>query len=260
MTKLVRARVIGLLLTVIALTGAAAARDLSGWRGRKLAKAKATSKATPAAGVKPRPVARKATMPPAPSAPSAPIAGCLTWLRKAKVPFHGGDARPGIAIPVVVDGPIAGVTYRTTSDKATSLVLDCALVYALWLAGPALREEGIHTALYSASYQVRNVRGTSKRSKHSYGLALDVHYFLTDDDEKWSVLDDYESGLGDELDCIGTPSTDAARGLRTLYCRFTLGNIFHLVLGPDDNADHHNHFHLEAPAWGQPAKKLLSRR
>jgi len=167
------------------------------------------------------------------------------------VPWAVASARPGIREPIEVRGPIAGVEYYTENSKKAPLVLDCALVEALLEAGPIFRDEGIRRARYSASYQVRNIRGTSKRSKHSYGLALDVHSFEDDDGEKLSVLDDYEQGLGDDVDCIGEPDTEAARSLRTLYCRFTRGTIFHLVLGPDDNADHHNHFHLEAPPWGE---------
>jgi hypothetical protein len=284
---MIRRHCIGLCMVVLALSGAAAARDLSGWRGhtmvadkgttkaaakkqaaKKVAAKKVAAKKAAARRAAVRKSARKQTVAAVPIddvAPPPATGGrspCMTALARANVPARATSPRPGIQEPVEVLGPIAGVEYHSLSSKSAPLILDCSLVEALDEAGPLFRDEGIKRANYSASYQIRNVRGTNQPSKHSYGLALDVHTFVTDQDETLSVLDDYEQGLGDELDCIGAPDTDAARALRTLYCRFTLGPIFHLVLGPDDNADHHNHFHLEAPPWDKrkPRSPMLSPR
>jgi hypothetical protein len=174
---------------------------------------------------------------------------CLTELQRASVPFTALDEDfRGIATPVQVNGPLGGITYKNM-DGDHRLVLDCSLVYSLVQAGPMLRAEGLVQANYSSSYQIRNVRGTASLSKHSFGLALDVHSWTRDDGTKLSVLDDYEKGLGDDVDCVGSPSDDAARSLRTLFCEFTRGSVFRKVLTPDYNYDHRNHFHLEAAPW-----------
>ena len=66
------------------------------------------------------------------------------------------------------------------------------------------------------------------------------------------VVRDFEPNVGkwavvaDQLECIGHPRTDAGRLLRTLACRLRASSIFREVITPDDNADHHDHIHLEA--------------
>ena len=156
-------------------------------------------------------------------------------------------SRPGIAQGVQVDGPIGGVTY--TSDAHAPLVLDCSLVVSLAEAGRYLTELGIDHATYSSAYQVRNVRGTNHRSKHSFGLALDVHTFSGPDLGTLSVERDFEQGLGDDVDCIGAPLTEGGATLKILECQLVRSGLFYLVLNPDYDADHYNHYHLEARPW-----------
>jgi hypothetical protein len=65
------------------------------------------------------------------------------------------------------------------------------------------------------------------------------------------VTRDFEPGVGRwavtaQDDCIGRPRTAVGRALRTLACRLRASSIFREVITPDDNADHHDHFHLEA--------------
>jgi hypothetical protein len=155
--------------------------------------------------------------------------------------------RPGIAQGVEVTGPIGGVTY--TSDAQQALVLDCSLVVSLAEAGRYMTALGIDHATYSSAYQVRNVRGTNHRSKHSFGLALDVHTFTGPGLGTLSVERDFEQGLGDDVDCIGAPATEGGAVLKTLECQLVRSGLFFLVLNPDYDSDHYNHFHLEARPW-----------
>jgi hypothetical protein len=161
-------------------------------------------------------------------------------------------SRPGIAFGVEVDGPLGGVTY--TSDAGKPLVLDCSLVVSLVEAGRYFSAWGIDHATYSSAYQVRNVRGTNHRSKHSFGLALDVHTFRGPDLGTLSVERDFEQGLGDGVDCIGAPLTEGGAILKTLECQLVRSGLFHLVLNPDYDSDHYNHFHLEALPWSERAE------
>ncbi len=156
-------------------------------------------------------------------------------------------SRPGIAEGVEVSGPIGGVTYASDAQKA--LVLDCSLVVSLAEAGGYLAALGIDHATYSSAYQVRNVRGTNHRSKHSFGLALDIHTFSGPDLGTLSVERDFEQGLGDDVDCVGTPMTEAGDILKVLECQLIRSGLFYLVLNPDYDSDHYNHYHLEARPW-----------
>ncbi|MCG8424246.1 MAG: extensin family protein [Proteobacteria bacterium] len=175
-------------------------------------------------------------------------ASCFRALEELGVRYQRVE-RPGIAIAVRVRGDLGGVTYRGYRKKP--LVLDCSLVVSLAVAGRYMAQHGIERATYSSSYQRRKVRGTDRWSKHAFGLALDVHVFAGSAAGQLSVKDDYERGLGDDADCIGQPKTSAGTVLRQLTCQFLGSDLFRMVLTPDTDAAHHNHFHLEAKPWSE---------
>jgi hypothetical protein len=175
------------------------------------------------------------------------VAGdCLDELDARGVAYHRIKQK-GIAIAVEIDGPLGGVTYHA-ADRA--LWLDCSLAVSLDEAGPYLTALGITDASFSSSFSKRNVRGTHKPSKHSYALAIDLHTFAGDGIGALDVSKDFEQGLGDAVDCIGAPLTEAGAILSTLRCQLVQSGLFRLVLTPDYDDAHHNHFHLEARVWG----------
>ena len=173
---------------------------------------------------------------------------CLDALDELGVDYKQVPKR-GIQTAVEVHGPIGGIHYMAYRE-GTRLVLDCSLVEALASIGPILAEHGIDSVRYSSAYERRNIRGTNRPSKHSFGLAIDVHTFISGD-RAYTVKEDYEQGLGDDYDCIGEPLTEAGRLLRTIHCRLQRSQRFRIVLTPDFDADHYNHFHIEAPRWDQ---------
>lgn len=170
---------------------------------------------------------------------------CFRTLTKLGVDFISADRR-GIDMGVRIRSPLGGVTFKHYDDKP--LIIDCSLAVSLAAAGRWLIEHGIDTAHYSDAYRVRNIRGTRKRSNHSYGLAIDVHSF-SGEELSLRVKDDYEQGLGDSVDCIGRPLTQAGTVLRTLDCQLRRSGLFRFVLDPDYDANHYNHFHLEVVPW-----------
>jgi hypothetical protein len=178
----------------------------------------------------------------------APAGDCHAALDARGVTWTA-TTRPGIADAVLVSGPIAGVTFASMTDQPRPLVLDCSLVVSLAEAGRYLADLGIDHAEYSSAYQIRNVRGTNHRSKHSFGLALDVHTWSGPAIGTLSVARDFEQGLGDDVDCVGAPATEAGMALKVLECQLIRSGLFYLVLNPDYDADHYNHYHLEVRPW-----------
>ncbi len=174
--------------------------------------------------------------------------GCLERLDRLGVVYESVHRR-GIEEAVEIQGPLGGVEFRAYKE-GVPLVLDCSLVYSLVKAGRYLSAHGIDAVRYSSAYDRRNIRGTRRPSKHSFGLAIDVHTFIAGD-EAYTVKEDYEQGLGDDFDCIGEPLTEAGRLLRTLDCQLSRSELFRIVLTPDFDADHYNHFHIEALAWDE---------
>jgi hypothetical protein len=85
------------------------------------------------------------------------------------------------------------------------------------------------------SYACRNVAGSSKRSAHARAEAVDVAAFVLEDGRRISVLDDWDDGTADERKFLRTVQQSACKRFGT-------------VLGPEYNAAHRDHLHLE---WGQ---------
>lgn len=170
---------------------------------------------------------------------------CLAELDARHVAWKHAS-RPGIAIAVELTGTIGGIAL-TSEDQP--LVIDCSLAVSLDEAGRYLRDLGIAKATFSSAYSRRNVRGTNHPSKHSYGLAIDVHTFAGPGLGTLRVDRDYEQGLGDDVDCVGAPLTQGGAVLKILQCQLVRSGLFHLVLSPDYDDAHHDHFHLEAKPW-----------
>jgi hypothetical protein len=175
-------------------------------------------------------------------------ASCLAELDARHVSYKRA-VRPGIAVAVEVTGPLGGVTYASSDQQ---LVIDCSLAVSLAEAGRYLRALGFEKATFSSAYSRRNVRGTDRPSKHSYGLAIDVHTFTAPEPVGLLRIDrDYEQGLGDAVDCVGHPLTQGGAALKILQCQLVRSGLFHLVLSPDYDDAHHDHFHLETKPWSE---------
>jgi hypothetical protein len=179
---------------------------------------------------------------PAIAAANAPR-DCLAELDARRVAYKRA-AQPGIAIGVAIAGRLGGIDYT-----GEPLVIDCSLAVSLDEAGRYLRDLGIARVTVASAYSRRNVRGTNRPSKHSFGLAVDVSTLGA-----LRVDRDYERGLGDDVDCVGRPQTREAAALKILQCQLVRSGLFHLVLSPDYDDDHRDHFHLEALPWRERAE------
>lgn len=172
-------------------------------------------------------------------------ASCRAELTARGVPFKVA-ARPGIANAVEITATLGGLAYTSYGQP---LVIDCSLAVSLDEAGKYVRALGLDKAMFSSAYSRRTVRGTDRPSKHSFGLAIDIHSFSTVADTL-RIDRDYEQGLGDDVDCVGKPLTQGGATLKILQCQLVRSGLFFLVLSPDYDDAHHDHFHLEVKPWG----------
>jgi hypothetical protein len=175
---------------------------------------------------------------------------CTAELERRGVEFKSVK-KSGIAHGVEIAGPLGGIQWDA-ADR--TLVIDCSLAVSLDEAGRYLKELGIDKATFSSAYSKRNVRGTNRPSKHSYGLAVDVHTFTFGAAGALGTIRvdrDYEQGLGDDVDCVGRPLTQGGAVLKIMQCQLVRSGLFHLVLSPDYDDAHHDHFHLEAKPWSE---------
>jgi hypothetical protein len=171
--------------------------------------------------------------PKARTAASSVVGGpaCLAELATRGVRFSKSEPVLGVATPVVVQGPIAGVRFYTLEKKP--FVVDCRLALALSEIAPDLRALGVSEARFSGAYVYRTSH-PGRMSLHAYGLAIDLHEFKVNG-EGLLVKRAFEKGRG---------CTSALPLLNQLACRVRDRRLFHEQIGPDDNAAHHDHFHL----------------
>ena len=178
-----------------------------------------------------------------------PLGPCTAALTARKVAWKPAS-RPGIAHAVEITGSLGGVALSSPSGP---LVIDCSLAVSLDEAGRYLRDAGIDAATFSSAYSRRKVRGTNRPSKHSFGLAIDVQVFRGPVLGTLHVDRDYEQGLGDAVDCLGRPLTEGGAVLKRLQCQLARSGLFQLVLSPDFDDAHHDHFHLQVKPWAERA-------
>jgi hypothetical protein len=186
---------------------------------------------------------------------------CLQALRDRGVVFQEGPALHGVRTPVTVRGE--AFTPRLRPRDGRPAEMDCQLALALVNARPVFTSLGISQLEYSAAYHYRNRRRSNQLSAHAYGLAIDVHT-MRDEHGDQSVVRKYERrrgrwqalamGPGWYRSCLGRPRTRTGRTLRQLACRLRLDEGIRLILTPDDDHDHRDHFHIEA--WPDAAQRL----
>jgi hypothetical protein len=82
------------------------------------------------------------------------------------------------------------------------------------------------------SYACRNVAGSERRSAHATGQAIDVSGFVLEDGRRIMVKADWTGGSERERQFLRVVEQSACKRFDT-------------VLGPDYNAAHHDHLHLE---------------
>lgn len=90
------------------------------------------------------------------------------------------------------------------------------------------------------SYSCRDVAGTGRRSAHARGAAIDVAAFVLADGRRIAVAQHWAGGNEAEREFLRVIHQSACKRFAT-------------VLGPDYNAAHRDHFHLELGAEGSGA-------
>ena len=82
------------------------------------------------------------------------------------------------------------------------------------------------------SYSCRNVAGSGRRSAHATGAAIDISGFVLEDGRRITVKAGWSGGSAREREFLRTVQQSACKRFDT-------------VLGPEYNAAHEDHLHLE---------------
>ena len=184
-------------------------------------------------------------------------AECKAELQRRAIPYQDETAK-GVLVPVRLTGPLHGVTFRTDlkdEQRATTPweIADCRLVLALDDFAAILEKHDIVEVRHYSIYRVAPKSWPDDKigGQHNGGLALDAGRFIKKDGSKLIVLDDFHGKIGDKTCGDGAAPrkpTPEAKELRSILCEAVDAHLFNVVLTPDFNRPHRNHFHLEVMA------------
>jgi hypothetical protein len=164
----------------------------------------------------------------------------------------------GVLAPIRLTGPLRGVRFRTElSDKerasSPNEIGDCRLILALDDYAEILSSFDIVEVRHYSMY--RPPTGWWPRGKtalhHMGAVAIDAGRFVVKDGTVLDVDRHFHGAIGARTCGQGArprPATVEAKTLRSLLCQAVARRLFNVVLTPNYNAPHKNHFHLEVTA------------
>lgn len=182
-------------------------------------------------------------------------AQCDAELAARKIRVTRAPGAPGVRMPVRLAGPLHGVVFRTNQKAAARAttpweIVDCRLVLALDDFAALLATHDVVDVRHYSIYRRPPKRWPADKigGQHHGGLAIDAARFIKRDGSHLDVLDDFHGRIGAKTCGPGAgphPATPAAVELREILCEAVRRRLFHVVLTPDYNRPHRNHFHLE---------------
>lgn len=151
------------------------------------------------------------------------------------------DSRGDVACPLSNTLRVQGGDVALSSSFLASCPLAVAFAlyerHGLQPAAQAVYGQRVARVDHLGSFACRNMysRENGARSQHASANALDIAGFRLADGHSISVLKDWPK------------DSDAGRFLR--LARDGACDAFNVVLGPDYNSAHRNHFHLDVGPW-----------
>jgi hypothetical protein len=179
---------------------------------------------------------------------------CEAELTARQIAFVRETAK-GVLAPVRLKGPLHGVDFRSNDNnedrRATSVweVADCRLVLAMDDFAEILVAHDIVEVRHYSMYRRAPERWPADKigKRHHGGLALDAARFIKKGGTELDVLDDFAGKRHRKVCGEKAPKgkTPKARELREIVCEAMDKGLFSVILTPNFNRGHRNHFHLE---------------
>jgi hypothetical protein len=192
-----------------------------------------------------------------------PAATCHDWLDLYALDYTTGPANPGVADPITVKTPINGVNYRYngSDEPRKTLMGDCSLIKSLAQGASIMREHDIKTFVDIGVYNYRCIDQTKTppnctMSQHAYAKAIDIASFETNAGEKYSVLTDWDIDPATTT-CSAETSDAKDAFLHEVICALKQAGTWNIVLTPNYNDAHRNHFHVDLTEGANTIKREL---
>jgi len=180
---------------------------------------------------------------------------CHAMLDALELDWEAAGATRGIDDPVRVQPIIDDTAFRYVSnDEPTAMLMDCSLAPRLHELVQLTEPYGIDEVIHIGIYNYRCIGGGDPDvddctpSQHAYAKAIDIHAFGLEGTER-TYSTEVDWVIREDIDvCPGMPVGEADRVLHELACAMWAEGVFHIVLTPDYNAAHRNHFHVDLTA------------
>lgn len=172
--------------------------------------------------------------------PPASGAACVVDLSYLNVGFDR-EADTGQANGCGVATAVRLLAAPTALSRPVTVDCGLAKPLAVWdqtsvqAAAQAIFGQRVAKVHHYGGYVCRNRRSGSRLSEHAYGKAIDIAAFELADGTMISVERHWRAG-GDRQAFLRRVAREACRH-------------FSVVLGPNSDADHYNHFHLDVGPW-----------
>ena len=184
---------------------------------------------------------------PTPARPPQIAGQCMAELGQAGVSFSPvADRYAGDGCSIVGAVQMASLQADYSPVGVSNIgPVQCEVgnAFAAWArfgADRAARQilgSGIDRIETMGSYSCRNVAGSGRRSAHATAGAIDIGAFVLADGRRISVRNGWNGGNAAEREFLRTVQRSACKRFAT-------------VLGPDYNAAHEDHLHLEGVGQG----------
>jgi hypothetical protein len=191
------------------------------------------------------------------------IADCQGWLDLYQLDYTTGPENLGIADPITVTLPLSGVAFRYSGNTTQRKTLygDCTLMKSLAEAAPIVRAHDVQEIVDIGIYNYRCIDQTKTppdctMSQHAYAKAIDIAALVTTDGTKYSVLDDWV--IDSSATCTAETANDKDAFLHKVICELKAADVWNIVLTPNYNSDHRNHFHVDLTTDADFIKRVQS--
>lgn len=175
---------------------------------------------------------------------------CQGWLDLYRLDYMTGPEKQGVADPITVNLPLNGVAYRYSANEEprTTLFGDCTLMKSLAEAAPIVRARDVTEIVDIGVYNYRCIDQSKTppdctMSQHAYAKAIDIAALVTSDGTTYSVLDDWV--IDTTATCEAATDGEKDAFLHELICQLKAADVWNIVLTPNYNDAHRNHFHVD---------------
>lgn len=189
---------------------------------------------------------------------------CLAEVKKRKLPVVALGPVRGIPIPVRITGELHGVRVHSGLPKSqwtTSPyeIVDCRLALAIDDFTALLANHDVVELVHMSAYRPPPKKWPAEKpgKRHGAGMALDAAVFIKRDGSKL-IVEKHFKGHRRSAPCPrvvhakSAPKAPETKEIREIFCEAREHGVFHVMLSPNFNWAHRNHFHLEVaqnPRW-----------